>query len=1007
MLKSKFIFSAMLLMLYGTAKAQELDMVPAPKVQQSQKQEEVPQNSKVDGIAFIAPTNSVNMGKSASEVVITPKEKLEFKQNGEVEEALLKEDGTPFSGATVVTDEEGRDITYFYRNGRRSGVALSHFEDGKVELEITYSKGYKSGEEILFYENGYPKYKKTYRKNVLNGEEILFYENGKPERRNMYVNGLLDGEISYFDRNGNLVKIENYKSGKKDGIERIIENNQLLEENNYVAGELNGITKKYNRERMLEEIEYKNGKRNGITKRYLDDGGWDEIPYKDNMIEGVAKNYYPTKRLASMTQYAVNMKNGPSEKYYQSGSLQQADNYKNNVQEGISRMFDESGNLLSVSYYAGGIELAKEDLLNDAEIKKIYDAVKADKLNTVLNNKQLWYPVLWLGISTNSLKILDELDKRMKMYATNIEDISAYQSNLVRFSEQNRRLFFGLTPLSYAVNMASPVEILQRFASGQDSVEMKNPRGGYAIIEAVRLNNYDLVQYLLSHHADVKKVYDDGNTILLYAVKEKVRNDIIAALIKAGADVNATDSSGYSLLMLAVRDNNLELLKVLLDNYADFSGKTPDGKNILSFALENNASKEVLEQLLIKGADVNATDEDGSVLILRALAAGKEDVAKLFMQYGADINAENANHDTVLTYVLENKTGDDFVADIFTHSLDVKNNLPKYNKPLWKILAEQNKIDLLKIVLQNMGGGAVADANGEIPVVYAMDNSENQKLKEVIFAALNEAVLKSHPEFLWKAVKDKKFDLYKELLQKKSSVNVTDENGDSLLLYLIKNEYPFEYITELENYAELDYMAKDATGKTALQIAIEADNTALVENLLAHGVSPNSVNNEGKSFIETLDGNQEKITELLWNAGSKDMVTPDNINLLLRIAVTNLNVKWLEFLLNENPDVAYKDENGEYAQMYLADALEKHSELPQAEILNKLETCFTLLKEKGADINWQNNNGETLLIKLSKAKSQYYPLIADLFVRLGADVAKKDQYNKTAKDYAVEYLPDI
>ena len=40
-------------------------------------------------------------------------------------------------------------------------MALSHFEDGKVELEITYSKGYKSGEEILFYENGYPKYKKN------------------------------------------------------------------------------------------------------------------------------------------------------------------------------------------------------------------------------------------------------------------------------------------------------------------------------------------------------------------------------------------------------------------------------------------------------------------------------------------------------------------------------------------------------------------------------------------------------------------------------------------------------------------------------------------------------------------------------------------------------------------------------------------------------------------------------------------------------------------------------
>lgn len=1005
MFNKKIIFSLAFFMILHTANAQNIEMVPMVQNANLKDQTSL---TMVDGVNFIAPNiNELNQSAPKAEIVLIDKDKLEFKQNGDVEEAYLKETGALFSGSTQDTDEEGREITYFYRNGRRNGVAVSHFEDGKVELEITYRKGYKSGEEILFYENGYPKYKKNYQKNILNGEEVVFYENGKPERRSLYVNGLLDGETDYFDRNGNLIKIENYRSGKKNGVERIIENNQLIEENYYVDDKKDGTSKKYNHERLLEEISYKNDQRNGISKRYYDNGGWDEIEYVNNKIEGLVTSYYPSKVISAKTSYADNQKNGPSEKYYSVGTLQRADNYKNDVQEGISRTFDESGNLLTVSYYAGGVELAKVDLLNDAEIKKIYDAHKAGKLNNIMANKQLWYPVLWLGISLNSLKIIDELDKTMKMYAANVADLNAYQTNRNRFAEQNRRLFFGLTPLSYAVNMASPIEVLQKFATSPAAVEMENPRGSFALVEAVRLNNYDLVKYLISQKADTTKVYADGNTILLYALKEKVRDAIIAVLLQNGADVNARDTKNQTPLMLALMANNLDWVNLLLDNFADISSKTPNGKTMLSFALENNVSTEILQALLAKGANVNMTDDDGTVVALKAMSLGRFDVVQLFLQNGADVNLKNQNNENLLTYVLENQVDDELVKAIFARNTDFVGNLPKYDKPLWKILAQQKRTDLLTIALQNMGGGTKADINGEIPVMFAIENQLDRDIEDIIFSALNEKEINAHPEFIWKILDNKNPDLWQKIVAKQPDLNIVNADGEYLLHYLIKNDFPLIYLLEIEKNPQLDLQVKDKDGKDALQMAVEKNNLELAQNLVEHGMDVTKPDSNGKQLIETLGMNRDEMTEFLWQNGAQNAVSTVTVDDLLRASIVNFNLKLMQYLLDKDPNLKDKDQNGDYPQMVVAKAIASHSELSQNELLQKTEQVLNLLLQNGIDLNWQNSDGETLLIKIAKVKSKYYPMFAELLIRMGADADKKDQYNKTARDYARAYLPNI
>ena len=58
-----------------------------------------------------------------------------------------------------------------------------------------------------------------------------------------------------------------------------------------------------------------------------------------------------------------------------------------------------------------------------------------------------------------------------------------------------------------------------------------------------------------------------------------------------------------------------------------------------------------------------------------------------------------------------------------------------------------------------------------------------------------------------------------------------------------------------------------------------------------------------------------------------------------------------------------------------------------------------ILSAKGADINTQKNDGETLLIKLEKQKNPNNAFIASTLIELGANATKKDQYGKTAEEY--------
>ena len=202
--------------------------------------------------------------------------------------------------------------------------------------------------------------------------------------------------------------------------------------------------------------------------------------------------------------------------------------------------------------------------------------------------------------------------------------------------------------------------------------------------------------------------------------------------MKAGADVNVKDINGQTPLMLAISSNNGEVIDILLQNNADIKQKTPTGKTLLSYAFENNVNPDIFSKLIIGGADVNAVDADGNVLLIQALSADKYEIAEQLLKNDADVNVENQNGDNALSYALSHDIPADLLAKIVNASKTPLKNLPKFEKPLWKVLAEQNRYELLSDAIKNIEKINEKDANGESVFGYLLKNTDNPKIYELL-----------------------------------------------------------------------------------------------------------------------------------------------------------------------------------------------------------------------------------------------------------------------------------
>lgn len=163
------------------------------------------------------------------------------------------------------------------------------------------------------------------------------------------------------------------------------------------------------------------------------------------------------------------------------------------------------------------------------------------------------------------------------------------------------------------------LDVLVSLISAQDVNFRDKTSGTTALEHAVENSNREMVQLLLARGADVNARNGAGQTVLMM-LSDDATADLVWDLINAGADVNAKDEDGDTPLIEAAGEINLEVLKTLLDAGAKVDQRNKKGQTPLMLAASCGQTNNV-RLLLLAGSPLDAVDEDGK----NALAYAEED----------------------------------------------------------------------------------------------------------------------------------------------------------------------------------------------------------------------------------------------------------------------------------------------------------------------------------------------------------------------------------------------
>ncbi|XP_016837148.1 delta-latroinsectotoxin-Lt1a-like [Nasonia vitripennis] len=156
--------------------------------------------------------------------------------------------------------------------------------------------------------------------------------------------------------------------------------------------------------------------------------------------------------------------------------------------------------------------------------------------------------------------------------------------------------------------------------------------------------NERFIRLLLEHGADLQARDSHGQTVLHYAVKiGQVK--ATALLLDAGAELNVADIDGKTALLEAARSSESnELLPLLLEYGADASVRDSDGRNALHhLAMAFQESVDLARALLAKGVSLDDREHRHNQYqpLHYAVLKGKNELVKLFLAYGANVNARS------------------------------------------------------------------------------------------------------------------------------------------------------------------------------------------------------------------------------------------------------------------------------------------------------------------------------------------------------------------------------
>ena len=429
----------------------------------------------------------------------------------------------------------------------------------------------------------------------------------------------------------------------------------------------------------------------------------------------------------------------------------------------------------------------------------------------------------------------------------------------------------GWNPLHSAAEGGKEVIIETLLSSGLD-IDSRGNDGTTPLMVAAAKGEEKTVDLLLSKGADPYLKNFIGRN-LLHAAAEGGNTSIVKSMLSCGINIDSKDDeSSATPLIIAVKENHVEVMKYLLQKGADISLTTgSDKRNALHIASQYG-SVAAIEMLLSYDLRPDSRDREGNTPLVCAAACGQIEAVNCLLKHGADPFLRGEHGWSLLHFAAQ--SGNVIIIEtMLSKGLDVDSRGETLGLTPLMVSIKFNKLEAAKYLLEK---GA--------------DESLKTTQRKISILSLASAV--------------GSVAAIEMLLSRGCSIDSRDSGGDTPLMYAARlgNTEVVEYLLA----KGADPLLQNKFGQGLLHLAALSDNALTIEAVLSNNFDINArCSAAGLTPLLTclVQGNLEAANYLLVRGADEYLKSKDGWTVLSAAAISG-NVAAIEMLLKRghNPN---------------------------------------------------------------------------------------------------------